>query len=171
MRQIPAQFLDLALKAGKMSGALDETDQRILRELQRDARLTHQDLAERIGLSPSPCARRIRKLEAEGFITGYSARIDEAKMGFGVSVFVSVRLDRQVDDRLVTFEREVARCPEVVDCWLMTGSFDYLLRIAVRDLNEFEHFLTGRLTKIAGVASIESSIPIRRVKFRLARLS
>ncbi|SEN45746.1 transcriptional regulator, AsnC family [Gemmobacter aquatilis] len=154
-----------------MSGALDETDQRILRELQRDARLTHQDLAERIGLSPSPCARRIRKLEAEGFITGYSARIDEAKMGFGVSVFVSVRLDRQVDDRLVTFEREVARCPEVVDCWLMTGSFDYLLRIAVRDLNEFEHFLTGRLTKIAGVASIESSIPIRRVKFRLARLS
>lgn len=154
-----------------MSGALDETDQRILRELQRDARLTHQDLAERIGLSPSPCARRIRKLEAEGFITGYSAHIDEAKMGFGVSVFVSVRLDRQVDDRLVTFEREVARCPEVVDCWLMTGSFDYLLRIAVRDLNEFEHFLTGRLTKIAGVASIESSIPIRRVKFRLARLS
>jgi Lrp/AsnC family leucine-responsive transcriptional regulator len=171
MRRIPAQFLDLALKAGKMSGALDETDQRILRELQRDARLTHQDLAERIGLSPSPCARRIRKLEAEGFITGYSAHIDEAKMGFGVSVFVSVRLDRQVDDRLVTFEREVARCPEVVDCWLMTGSFDYLLRIAVRDLNEFEHFLTGRLTKIAGVASIESSIPIRRVKFRLARLS
>ena len=154
-----------------MSGALDETDQRILRELQRDARLTHQDLAERIGLSPSPCARRIRKLEAEGFITGYSAHIDEAKMGFGVSVFVSVRLDRQVDDRLVTFEREVARCPEVVDCWLMTGSFDYLLRIAVRDLNEFEHFLTGRLTKIAGVASIESSIPIRWVKFRLARLS
>jgi Lrp/AsnC family leucine-responsive transcriptional regulator len=153
-----------------METELDEIDQKILTELQRDARLTHQELSERIGLSASPCARRIRKLETEGFITGYSARIDEAKMGFGFSVFVSVRLDRQVDDRLVAFEREVARCPEVVDCWLMTGSFDYLLRVAVRDLNEFEHFLTGRLTKIAGVASIESSIPIRRVKYQPTRL-
>lgn len=153
-----------------METELDEIDRKILKELQRDARLTHQELSERIGLSASPCARRIRKLETEGFITGYSARIDEAKMGFGFSVFVSVRLDRQVDDRLVAFEREVARCPEVVDCWLMTGKFDYLLRVAVRDLNEFEHFLTGRLTKIAGVASIESSIPIRRVKYQPTRL-
>ena len=149
---------------------LDEIDQRILRELQSDARLTHQDLSDRIGLSPSPCARRIKKLEADGFITGYSADIDEAKMGFGVNVFVSVRLDQQVDDRLVKFEEEVGRFNEIVDCWLMTGSFDYLLRIAVGDLNEFEHFLTGRLTKVAGIASIESSIPIRRVKCQAARL-
>ncbi|MBY8976172.1 Lrp/AsnC family transcriptional regulator [Rhodobacteraceae bacterium NNCM2] len=153
-----------------MDQTLDEIDQRILRELQRDARQTHQELSERIGLSPSPCARRIRKLEAEGFITGYSAIIDEGKMGWGFNVFVSVRLDQQVDDRLVTFEREVARCPEIVDCWLMTGSFDYLLRVSVRDLDEFEHFLTGRLTRIAGVASIESSIPIRRVKNQPTRL-
>jgi len=153
-----------------MTGDLDDVDRRILRELQRDARLTHQDLSERIGLSPSPCARRIRRLEADGFITGYSARIDETKLGFPFNVFISVRLDRQIDDRLVAFEREVRLCPEVVDCWLMTGSFDYLLRVAVRDLNEFEHFLTGRLTKLPGVASLESSIPIRRVKYLPARL-
>ena len=149
---------------------MDETDRRILRELQRDGRLTHQELSERVGLSPSPCARRIRKLEADGFITGYSAQIDESRVGFGVSVFVSVRLDQQTDDKLVSFEREVARCAEIVDCWLMTGSFDYLLRVAVRDLDEFEHFLTGRLTRVPGVASIESSIPIRRVKYSHARL-
>ncbi|NSY39041.1 Lrp/AsnC family transcriptional regulator [Leisingera sp. ANG59] len=153
-----------------MSDTLDETDRRILAALQADGRLSHQDLSERVGLSPSPCARRIRKLEAEGFITGYSARIDEAKLGFTFSVFVSVRLDQQVDDRLVTFESQVKLCPEVVDCWLMTGNFDYLLRVVVRDLHEFEHFLTGRLTKIPGVASLESSIPIRRVKDQAARL-
>lgn len=153
-----------------MSNVLDRIDQKILRELQKDARLSHQDLSDRIGLSPSPCARRIRKLEAEGYIIGYSAVIDEDKLGFGFSVFLSVRLDRQVDDRLVSFETELSRFPEVVDCWLMTGSFDYLIRIAVQGLNEFERFLTRRLTKLDGVASIESSIPIRRVKFLPARL-
>lgn len=91
-------------------------------------------------------------------------------MGFGFNVFVSVRLDQQVDGRLVEFEREVSRCPEIVECWLMTGSFDYLLRISVADLNDFEHFLTGRLTKIPGVASIEASVPIRRVKHLESRL-
>ncbi len=153
-----------------MSQKPDNVDRSILRELQSDGRLTTQELSARIGLSPSPCARRIKQLETEAYITGYSALIDEAKMGFGFSVFISVRLDRQVDDRLVSFEREVARCPEVVDCWLMTGGFDYLLRVAVADMDEFEHFLTGRLTKIPGVASIESSIPIRRVKNQTARL-
>ncbi|WP_264214573.1 Lrp/AsnC family transcriptional regulator [Leisingera thetidis] len=153
-----------------MSDLLDDTDRRILAGLQADGRLSHQELSDRVGLSPSPCARRIKKLEAEGFITGYSARIDEAKLGFTFSVFVSVRLDQQIDDRLVSFESQVKLCPEVVDCWLMTGNFDYLLRVAVRDLHEFEHFLTGRLTKIPGVASLESSIPIRRVKDQAARL-
>ena len=153
-----------------MSNKLDKIDQQILQELQANGRLTHQELSERIGLSPSPCARRIKKLEQDGYITGYSARIDEAKMGFGFNVFVSVRLDQQVDDRLVTFETEARNCPEVVDCWLMTGSFDYLLRVAVFNMNEFESFLTGWLTKIPGVASIESSIPVRRVKDQSTRL-
>ncbi|SFJ96411.1 Lrp/AsnC family transcriptional regulator [Celeribacter neptunius] len=153
-----------------MSEELDEIDRKILRELQRDARLTHQELGDRVGLSPSPCARRMRKLETEGYITGYNARIDDARLGYGFSVFISVRLDRQIDDRLVAFETEVRHCPEIVECWLMTGSFDYLLRVAVADLAEFERFLTGRLTKLPGVASLESSIPIRRVKHLPARL-
>lgn len=150
---------------------MDDLDHKILRELQRDGRLSHQELGEKIGLSASPCARRLRKLEAEGYITGYTAQIDETKLGFAFNVFISVRLDRQIDDRLVAFEREVGRCPEVVDCWLMTGSFDYLLRVSVRDLEEFEHFLTRRLTKLPGVASLESSIPIRRVKSKAARIA
>ena len=150
---------------------MDEIDFRILRSLKTDARQTHQDLSDLVGLSPTPCARRIRKLEADGIITGYSARIDEGRMGFGFSVFVSVRLDRQIDDRLQAFEERIRHFPEVVDCWLMTGSFDYLLRIAVRDLDEFESFLTGRLTKLPGVASLESSIPIRRVKNDATRLA
>ncbi len=153
-----------------MRETLDTIDHRILRELQKDARLSHHDLSARIGLSASPCARRIRKLETDGYITGYSATIDEHKLGFGFSVFVSVRLDQQIDDRLVSFEKVLSKFPEVVDCWLMTGSFDYLIRVAVQDLNEFERFLTGRLTKLPGVASLESSIPIRRVKYLPARL-
>lgn len=153
-----------------MTNDLDELDLKLLRALQHDGRLSHQELSERVGLSPSPCARRIRKLEAAGYITGYGAHIDEARLGFGFHVFISVKLDRQIDDRLVAFEREVRRCPEVVDCWLMTGNFDYLLRVTVRDLAEFESFLTRRLTKVPGVASLESSIPIRRVKYMAARL-
>lgn len=153
-----------------MSKSLDEIDRRILHHLLGDARLTHQQLSDLVGLSPSPCARRIRRLETEGYITGYSARIDEHKMGFGFSVVVSVKLDRQIDERLVSFEREIRAMPQVVDCWLMTGKFDYLLRIAVADLEEFEHFLTGRLTKIPGIAALESSIPVRRVKKEATRL-
>ncbi len=149
---------------------MDQIDLKILKALQADARLTHQDLSAAVGLSPTPCARRIKRLEDDGIITGYSARIDESQMGFDFSVFVSVRLDQQVDDRLRSFEAKVRNFPEVVDCWLMTGSFDYLLRVAVRDLHEFERFLTGRLTKLTGVASLESSIPIRRVKEEATRL-
>lgn len=154
-----------------MADAPDSIDLRLLAELQRDARLTHQELSEKVGLSPSPCARRVRQLEAKGFIRSYNALIDEARMGFGFSVFVSVKLDHQTDDRLMSFERAVALYPEIVDCWLMTGNRDYLLRISVADLNEFERFLTGRLTKVPGVASLESSIPIRRVKGPGGRLA
>ena len=153
-----------------MTKALDPIDRRILAALQRDARLSLQDLAEQVGLSPTPCARRLRQLQDEGYITGYAALVDEARMGFGFSVFVSVKLDRQADDQLVNFEKAVAQYPEVVDCWLMTGNRDYLLRVAVSGLDEFERFLTGRLTKVPGVASLESSIPIRRVKGLQSRL-
>lgn len=148
---------------------LDAIDQRILRALQRDGRQSLQELSERVGLSPTPCARRVRRLEAEGVIAGYAALIDEAKIGFGVSVFVSVKLDRQVDEALTAFEAAIQSYPEVVDCWLMTGGRDYLLRVACEDLAAFEAFLTGRLTRAPAVASIESSIPLRRVKAGTAR--
>lgn len=148
---------------------IDEIDRRILRALQRDGRMTVQDLSAEVGLSASPCARRVGLLEKAGIIKGYAAVIDEARLGFGVSVFVSVKLDKQVDDALKTFETRIKSYPEVVDCWLMTGARDYLIRIATADLVEFEAFLTGKLTKIEGVSSIESSIPLRRVKAATAR--
>jgi Lrp/AsnC family leucine-responsive transcriptional regulator len=153
-----------------MSTTLDSHDTTLLRALQANGRATINELAEQVGLSPSPVARRLRLLEEAGVITGYAALIDEAALGYDISVFVSVKLDRQVDDALARFEAAVRSFPEVVDCWLMTGNRDYLLRVATRGLADFEHFLTGRFTKIPGVASIESSIPLRRVKSGLARM-
>lgn len=152
-----------------MSAKLDRFDAEILRVLHADGRLTINDLSARVGLSPSPTARRLRHLEEAGVITGYAALINEAAIGFGVTVFVSVQLDKQVDEALATFEAAIAKFPEVVDCWLMTGNRDYLLRVATTGLAEFERFLVGRLTKVRGVGSIESSIPLRRVKAGLAR--
>lgn len=148
---------------------LDEFDIRILRILRHEARIAVQDLSERIGLSPTPVARRIRNLETSGIITGYAAMIDEAALGYAVTVFVSVKLDRQVDQALAEFEAAIRDCPEVVDCWLMTGNRDYLLRVVTDGLAGFEEFLTGRLTRLPAVSSIESSIPLRRVKAGISR--
>ena len=149
---------------------IDTYDAAILRALAQDGRMTINDLSDRVGLSPSPVARRLRRLEDSGIIAGYAAVIDEAALGYAVSVFVSVKLDRQVDDALARFEAAIADFPEVVDCWLMTGNRDYLLRIVTTGLSEFERLLVGKLTKVPGVASIESSIPLRRVKAGHARL-
>ena len=122
-----------------------------------------QNLSDRVGLSPSPVARRLNRLEKDGYIKGYAALIDEARLGFGISVFVSVKLDRQIDDALANFEKAVRLMPEVVDCWLMTGNRDYLLRIATRDMGDFERFLTSKLTKLSFVAGLESrGSPARR---------
>jgi len=148
---------------------LDEIDRRILRELGADGRLSIQELSDRVGLSPSPCSRRVKLLEESGVIGGYAALIDERRVGFPVSVFVSVKLGQQVDDALKKFETAIASYPEVVDCWLMTGGRDYLLRVATADLIEFEQFLTGKLTKVEGVNSIESAIPLRPVKTGISR--
>ena len=151
------------------STTIDPFDVQILRALAEDGRMTVQNLSDRVGLSPSPVARRLNRLEKDGYIKGYAALIDEARLGFGISVFVSVKLDRQIDDALANFEKAVRLMPEVVDCWLMTGNRDYLLRIATRDMGEFERFLTSKLTKLSFVAGLESSIPLRWVKSGLAR--
>ena len=151
------------------STRFDEFDIRILQEMKRDGRISIQALSEDIGLSATPIARRLKRLEDAGIIKGYTALIDEAALGFEVSVFVSVKLDRQIDHCLSAFEAEIAQFPEVVDCWLMTGNRDYMMRVVTRNLIEFENFLVGRLTKISCVAEIESSIPLRRVKSDIAR--
>ncbi|MBB1491691.1 Lrp/AsnC family transcriptional regulator [Paracoccus sp. MC1854] len=151
------------------SAQLDSFEIRILRLLRENGRMPVQDISERVGLSPTPVARRIRALESRGVITGYTALIDEAALGYGITVFVSVQLDRQIDRALEQFESAIRSFPEVVDCWLMTGSRDYLLRIVTESLATYETFLTARLTRVPGVSNIESSIPIRRVKSGIAR--
>jgi Lrp/AsnC family leucine-responsive transcriptional regulator len=149
-----------------VSAKLDAFDRAILRELQTNARITNQELSERVGLSPSPCLRRLRRLEDEGYITGYTAIVDERRLGLSVAIFMSVKLERQVDSALTTFETAIAKYPEVIDCWLMTGENDYLLLIRAAGLTEYENFLTGTFTKIPGIASIQSSVSLRHVKSR-----
>jgi len=143
---------------------VDEVDLRIIRQLRAHGRMSVNELSEKVNLSQTPVARRLKQLEMNGIIKGYSAIVDEKKIGFGFSVFVSVRLEKQIDDKLAIFEAKIQHMPEVVDCWLMTGNYDYLLRVVSRDIEEFETFLLSELTKIEGVAGIESSIPLRRVK-------
>jgi Lrp/AsnC family transcriptional regulator, leucine-responsive regulatory protein len=143
---------------------LDDIDRRILTALQANGRMTAQQLADRVGLSPSPCARRVRLLEEAGIVKGYVAVIDQAKVGLPISVFASVKLERQREDDLDRFSQAVARWPEVVDCYLMTGQRDYLLRIVVSDLESYERFIKDKLTRLDGVASIESSFALGQVK-------
>jgi len=145
---------------------MDSTDRKIVRILQQEGRLTNQDLAERIGLSPSPCLRRVRLLEAEGVITGYAAQVDQEKYGLPVDVFVSISLSHQTDAALKAFERAIQDLDEVMECYLMTGSRDYLLRVVCDGLGSYERFTRERLTKLPGIRSIESSFALGCVKRR-----
>lgn len=144
---------------------LDAIDRRLLDALQRNGRLTATELAGQVGLTASPCLRRLKILEREGVIRGYSALIDQEKVGLPVSVFVSVKLERQREEALERFEEAVRLCPEVVECYLMTGPRDYLLRVVVKDLAAYERFLKDTLTRVDGVASIESSFALAQVKY------
>lgn len=143
---------------------LDDIDRRILAALQRDGRMTTQELADRVGLSASPCARRVRLLEEAGIIKGYVAVLDQARVGLPISVFASVKLERQREEELDRFSDAVTRWPEVADCYLMTGQRDYLLRIVVPDLESYERFLKDKLTRLKGVAAIESSFALGQIK-------
>jgi DNA-binding Lrp family transcriptional regulator len=139
---------------------LDAYDRKILQQLTIDGRMTWSDLAECIGLSLTPTIRRVRQLEEAGFITGYSARLDERLLAGSMSVFISVTLEKQVRAALDTFESEVAGLPEVMSGFLMSGGSDYLLRGVVRDLEHYREFLDV-LTKIPGVAHIQSSFALK----------
>ena len=145
---------------------LDAIDIRILSELQEDAGLTNVALAERVGLSPSPCLARVRALEERGVIARRVALLDPAKLGPSLSVFIQVTLDKQTEDMLEIFEKAMGRFPEVMECYLMTGDSDYLLRVLVRDLTSLQHFIIERLSKTRGVANIRSSFALKQVKYK-----
>jgi len=147
---------------------LDAIDRRILARLQEDARVSNVDLARDVGLSPSPCLRRVRTLEERGVIRGYVTLLDQTALGLPVSIFVSVSLERQVEQALDIFERTVREWPEVVECYLMTGDADYLLRVVVPDLGAYERFLMDHLTRVPGVSSIKSSFALKQVSYRAA---
>ena len=145
--------------------SLDAIDRRILAALQSDGRISLTDLAGKVGLSPSPCLRRIRILERAGIIARYVAVLDQDKVGLPVSVFISIKLESQRQQALDRFTKAIARWPEVLECYLMTGPRDYLLRVVVADLAAYDRFLKQKLTTVDGVASIESSFALEQVKY------
>ena len=146
----------------------DIIDVRILNVLQEDAQISNAELAKHIGISPSPCWRRVKRLEKEGVIKRRVTLLDPAIVGLPVSVFVRVSLERQIESALETFENAVLSRSEVMECYLMTGDSDYLLRVVVADLVAYERFLIYHLTRINGVASINSSFALKQVKYRTA---
>ncbi|MBK6596647.1 MAG: Lrp/AsnC family transcriptional regulator [Proteobacteria bacterium] len=148
--------------------SLDPVDLKILGELQADGRLSNVELARRVGLSPSPCLARVRALETSGVISRYVALVDPQTLGLGVSVFIHVSLEKQVERALESFESAVKRYPQVLECYLMTGDSDYLLRVAVPDVQALQAFIINELTRIAGVANIRSSFALKQVKFETA---
>lgn len=139
-------------------------DRKILRALQEDGRMTIQAVADRVGLSASPCLRRIRQMERAGVIAAYAAIIDQKAVGLPVSVFISIKLERQRSLELDRFASAIADWPEIMECYLMTGQFDYLLRVVCADLAAYEAFLREKLTQVEGVSSIESSFSLGQIK-------
>jgi Lrp/AsnC family transcriptional regulator, leucine-responsive regulatory protein len=141
--------------------AMDEVDRAILTELEKDGRISNADLAERVGLSPSPCLRRVRRLEETGVIRGYRALVDPAVVGRGLRVFAGVRLVRHSRADVVAFERAVVQLPEVVHTHHVTGNFDYLLQVEVADLPAYEDFHANRMASLPGVAMVTSYVAMK----------
>lgn len=146
---------------------LDRIDQRILRVLAREGRISNRALAERVGLSATPCLNRVRRLEQDGVIAGYAARIDQEKLGYTFDVFVFVTLEKQVSEIIERFEAKIRHCDEVIDCYRMTGRYDYIVRVVSRDLPSYDAFLKEKLTRFPGVAKVQSSFALSAVvRFR-----
>lgn len=144
---------------------LDRTDYHILQYIQNNARMSNVELADAVGLSPAPCLRRVRALEKAGVIKRYAAIVDPGAVGLPISVFVTVSLQRQERSGLQEFEQRISSYPEVMECYMMTGSSDYLVRVVVPDLQAYERFLADKLTRIAGVANIQSSFALKQVVY------
>lgn len=147
---------------------LDRTERRILDNLQREGRMTNVELAAAVGLSESPCLRRVRGLEREGVIEGYAAIVDQRAAGLSVTAFVLVTLDRQPDAGTEEFHALVGAEPHIVECHAMSGSHDYLLKVVARDIDHFSELAMQRILKYPGVRHVESSFSLRRIKRSLA---
>ena len=145
---------------------LDKIDRQILDALQSDACISNLELAEKICLSPSPCSRRVKILEEEGYIRSRVTLLNPEKIGLSVSVFIQVTLNHQAKNNLLDFERVVSEWPEVMECYLMTGDFDYLIRVVVPDLTLYQQFLDIRLTPLEGIDNIRSSFSLKRVRYK-----
>ena len=148
-----------------MRARLDATDWRILKELQANGRITNVELAEKVGISPPPCLRRVRALEQAGMITGYFAQLDEKAVGFEVIAFAMVGLHSQSEADLRAFENRVLAWPIVRECYMLSGETDFLLKCVAPDLTSFQDFVIEELTAAANVASVKTTLVIRRVKF------
>ena len=147
---------------------LDAIDRKILAILQDDCRITMQELAERVGLTASPCHRRVKILEEKGVLKRYIALVDQKAVGLPVSVFISIKLERQKEEDLERFAKAISGWREVLECYLMTGHRDYLLRVVVSDLSAYERFLKQKLTRVSGISSIESSFALDQIKYSIA---
>lgn len=146
---------------------LDRYDQHILDVLQEDGRINNQDLADRIGLSPSPCLRRVRALEESGLIEGYRALVNAKKLGLSLMALIHISMDKHTPERFANFESEVTVLPEVLECLLITGQdADYQLKVVVRDMDHYQSLLLNRLTRIEGVTGVHSRFVLRRVVSR-----
>jgi Lrp/AsnC family leucine-responsive transcriptional regulator len=144
--------------------SIDTHDRAIVRALQTDGRMSNVELAERINLSESATLRRVRALEEVGLIEGYSARINQARAGLPGNVFINITLQRQDQQDLEAFEKAVQQVPEIMECYLMTGNFDYLLRVVVADTDDFERIHSQKLTRLPGVSRVQSSFTLRSVR-------
>jgi DNA-binding Lrp family transcriptional regulator len=144
----------------------DDFDRKILRELQADARITNNELAERIGLSPSPCLRRVRRLEETGVIRGYTTLVDPAAFGWSMVAIATIRLGRQNEDEIVMFEDAIRGWEEVLECHLVTGSRDYVLKVVTGSLEQYERFIKEKIARLKCVASIETSFVMNTIKER-----
>ena len=147
---------------------IDSTDLRILTELQNDSSLTNIELARRVHLSPSPCLTRVKSLEAAGVITRYVALVNPKQLWLTLSVFISISLKEQSKSALAEFEQSIAEHDEVMECYLMTGDSDYLIRVAVTDITALEKFILDQLAPISGIEKIRSSFALKQVRYKTA---
>lgn len=148
---------------------LDRTDKRILKELQANGRISNQELADRVGLSPSPCLRRVKQLEEEGIIEGYVGMVNASKLGLKMMALIQIRMDRHTPERFDEIEKTLRDYPQVLECILITGqTADYQVKVIVKDMEEYQDFLLNKITPLPGVSDVHSSFVLRQVIYKTA---